>query len=47
MLYLVWFISNRRNTEMHVKASSRREAIALFAAHHNCVPSSYIQARKA
>ena len=47
MTYLVWFSGNRSHTEMTVQASSRNEARAMFAAHHGCVVSPYIQARKA
>lgn len=45
--YLVWFRGNRNRTEAIIVASSRTEAVAIFAKRHNCQPSSYIAIRAA
>ena len=44
--YLVWFRASSAARTI-VVATSRKEAIALFAAQHDCIPSGYIAARKA
>jgi hypothetical protein len=47
MRYMVWFVGNRNKTETIIYATTRKEAIADFAASNGVKPSSYIQARKA